>query len=745
MPNSTTLKNRQGSILYPKTQASITYMSNGNSVEAEINDLRQYEHNDKGYFTTEAELLQEYPNNISNPEIRAGWHAVVGETDTIWIWDVDNNQWSNSGNITSAVTSVNGKVGDVTLRGQDINATATIDTTSVTKTVTGHLNDIYSELEETVTTDTDQVITGTKTFTNVIGLLNEDAGQVDQIKHINNNFLITSGTGTNLLNIDEGLETISSFNRQLAFEDEIEEIQGHYVSYDQQTGKTEAQKAQARANIGAGTSDIDTVKVNGVAQPIENGSVNITLPEPTQSIPILENASVWELEEGWYIFKKYVTLSQLYQIRHQSNSTENGELLGYVSISYVNTSNNNRLTKNLLLFCAETPNNSQVIPVNLKSIAVASMIEVSEGSIFDLWENVKYDDFVTLGTGQTITGAKNFTGILNKGGKAVATEEYVNANGGKIDTISVNGINQTITNKNVNLYVVESEDYLESTGIAELPIKYVKDKDGRFIPITSPKAVIDENGKSIDEIFAKNKDLPTNYVTTNTYQTITSDKSFQNGFSLADKTTGFSIWNIGLDNYTNIEIKNGANLIEGANIIFKLNQDGTITVTNVTTGTTKTFATLNDIPNLSNYYTKTEILNALYPIGTIYLTTSTNGVGSSSPASWLGGTWERLPEGYALWTASSGAGGTIGAGLPNITGYLGGDNSEAYRFRGNRVQSGALYTNEWTSSKYTGNNSFNGYNAQTINFDASRSNSIYGASSTVQPPAYKVYAWRRTA
>lgn len=140
------------------------------------------------------------------------------------------------------------------------------------------------------------------------------------------------------------------------------------------------------------------------------------------------------------------------------------------------------------------------------------------------------------------------------------------------------------------------------------------------------------------------------------------------------------------------------------------------------------------------YVNGVSLINKIYPVGSIYMS-----VENVSPASWLGGTWERLPEGYALWTASSGAGGTIGAGLPNITGYLGGDNSEAYRFRGNRVQSGALYTNEWTSSKYTGNNSFNGYNAQTINFDASRSNSIYGASSTVQPPAYKVYAWRRTA
>ena len=648
MPNSTTLKNRQGSILYPKTQASITYMSNGNSVEAEINDLRQYEHNDKGYFTTEAELLQEYPNNISNPESRAGWHVVVGETDTVWIWDVDNNQWSNSGNIVSAVTSVNGKVGDVTLRGQDINATATRDTTSVTKTVTGHLNDIYSELEDTVTTDTDQVITGAKTFTNVIGLLNEDAGQVDQIKHINNNFLITSGTGTNLLNIDEGLDTISAFNRQLAFEDEIEEIQGHYVSYDQQTGKTEAQKAQARANIGAGTSDIDTVKVNGVSQPIENGSVNITLPETTQSIPIIENASVWELEEGWYIFKKYVTLSQLYQIRHPSNSTENGELLGYVSTSYVNTSNNNRLTKNLLLFCAEIPNNSQVIPVNLKSIAVATIIEVSESSTFDLWENVKYDDFVTLGTGQTITGAKNFTGILNKGGKAVATEEYV---------------------------------------------------DGK---------------------------IPTDYMTTNTQQYIEGYKIFLGGVGIGDSSA--LKWRIATASDGSLYLMNGTGSLTYSNM-FSFLPDGRIVEYNRSTGETKTFATLNEIPNLLAEY-KSEILNSLYPIGTIYLTTSTNGVGSSSPASWLGGTWERIQDRFL-----------IGAGGSYSLGATGG--SATHTLTVNEMPS---HTHDLVVHGYEASGGL-GSGKRVTNGTMTKTTTATGGGQAHNnmPPYLAVYMWERTA
>ena len=228
-------------------------------------------------------------------------------------------------------------------------------------------------------------------------------------------------------------------------------------------------------------------------------------------------------------------------------------------------------------------------------------------------------------------------------------------------------------------------------------------------------------------------------MTTNTQQYIDGYKIFRGGVGIGDSSD--LKWRIATASDGSLYLMNGTGSLTYSNM-FSFLPDGRIGEYNRSTGETKTFATLSD---LSNYYTKTEVLNALYPIGTIYLTTSTNGVGSSSPASWLGGTWERLPEGYSLWTASSGAGGTIGAGLPNITGYLGGDNSEAYRFRGNRVQSGALYTNEWTSSKYTGNNSFNGYNAQTINFDASRSNSIYGASSTVQPPAYKVYAWRRTA
>lgn len=135
-----------------------------------------------------------------------------------------------------------------------------------------------------------------------------------------------------------------------------------------------------------------------------------------------------------------------------------------------------------------------------------------------------------------------------------------------------------------------------------------------------------------------------------------------------------------------------------------------------------------------------EVQLELYPVGSIYLTVSTSPL-NSSPASWIGGTWERLPEGYALWTASTKAGSTIVAGLPNITGSfagvpVGGD------FAGS--QSGAFASSTSSGSSNTWGSSNAG--RATINFNANSGaevKGIYGTSTTVQPPAYKVYAWKR--
>ena len=142
----------------------------------------------------------------------------------------------------------------------------------------------------------------------------------------------------------------------------------------------------------------------------------------------------------------------------------------------------------------------------------------------------------------------------------------------------------------------------------------------------------------------------------------------------------------------------------------------------------------------------TNLLDTIYPIGSIYLTISTNPLNpsGSSPASWLGGKWYLLPADKALWTVSSGAGGSIDAGLPNITGYI---QSNSWALGGNdsnTTSNGALKDEDYTKNTSKGTSSSAVYMSR-ISFNASNSNSIYGKSNTVQPAAYKVYAWRRGA
>ena len=88
------------------------------------------------------------------------------------------------------------------------------------------------------------------------------------------------------------------------------------------------------------------------------------------------------------------------------------------------------------------------------------------------------------------------------------------------------------------------------------------------------------------------------------------------------------------------------------------------------------------------------------------------------------------------------AGQMIEAGLPNITGAMNaqgsvsyvartGDNG-AFRSAGPLNKQSAAITNQSTGGI-------------TMTFDASRSSAVYGKSNTVQPPAYLVHFWVRTA
>ena len=144
-----------------------------------------------------------------------------------------------------------------------------------------------------------------------------------------------------------------------------------------------------------------------------------------------------------------------------------------------------------------------------------------------------------------------------------------------------------------------------------------------------------------------------------------------------------------------------------------------------------------------SFYTRAEVDALLksvdpFPVGSIYQSTD-----PTSPAALFGGSWEEIASERVLMGASSthAAGTTVKAGLPNLKGSFSGVASTAYP---NLSNSGALSMN-------TNNGGLAGYEGGsygsncTVSFDASKSNAIYGRSSTVQPAAYYVHIWHRVA
>ena len=133
------------------------------------------------------------------------------------------------------------------------------------------------------------------------------------------------------------------------------------------------------------------------------------------------------------------------------------------------------------------------------------------------------------------------------------------------------------------------------------------------------------------------------------------------------------------------------------------------------------------------------VLKALYPVGSLYM-----GTQNSCPLSAFFGTWELVSAGNALWTGNGTSGSgttsnenyanapantTIAAGLPNHNHTVG------------DIPKGQIDGNK---DMFAGGNNDVTWKSVTSSL-ASASNQVYGKSSTVQPPAYVVNVWRRTA
>ena len=148
-----------------------------------------------------------------------------------------------------------------------------------------------------------------------------------------------------------------------------------------------------------------------------------------------------------------------------------------------------------------------------------------------------------------------------------------------------------------------------------------------------------------------------------------------------------------------------------------------------------------------SFYTRAEVdallknLNVCpFEIGDILQTTS-----SVSPAARWGGTWEQVASERVLMGASGShaAGTTAEPGLPNITGSTGKFASD-YSYSPDRKNGALSYSGNCSSLNFYSSSGSGGY-GYYIDFNASRSNAIYGRSGTVQPAAYYVHYWQRKA
>lgn len=182
---------------------------------------------------------------------------------------------------------------------------------------------------------------------------------------------------------------------------------------------------------------------------------------------------------------------------------------------------------------------------------------------------------------------------------------------------------------------------------------------------------------------------------------------------------------------------------------YSLDQDSTWSANSEQIPDTSNYEqTANKVTSLSSSSTNTqypsaksviELLKTIYPVGSVYLSTN-----STCPLASLFGTWTLVSSGRALWTGTGSNGNTtIAAGLPNIVGGL-----------TNMYSTGtSLYDNSGAFGKGSGLNKHGGLNSGTnynhdydVSFSASNYNTIYSDNvTTVQPPAYVVNVWRRTA
>ena len=140
------LKDKNGNIVLPQTNAVLVLTESGNVQEA-LTSLTQQVNIALNRYVGSYESLEAL--NIAHPAGESGQWAIVdieSKNPKRYDWDDTDNEWSLTGGI-NGIQLVNGKSGDsVTLVGSDINATISVEETPTTKTLTQWLQSLKNDL-----------------------------------------------------------------------------------------------------------------------------------------------------------------------------------------------------------------------------------------------------------------------------------------------------------------------------------------------------------------------------------------------------------------------------------------------------------------------------------------------------------------------------------------------------------------------------------------------------------------------
>ena len=143
-----------------------------------------------------------------------------------------------------------------------------VDVGEDNKTLTFKLDEAFlSEISlmiEDLNSLTEKV--NSQVFDNFIGIRNTTDSKIDQIKHINNNFQIISNDEKSLLNIDEELEKIYSFSKELAFTDASNLSEENVASWKDKlkVGKLIADYTLASESSSINITGLDLIAHGGV-------------------------------------------------------------------------------------------------------------------------------------------------------------------------------------------------------------------------------------------------------------------------------------------------------------------------------------------------------------------------------------------------------------------------------------------------------------------------------------------------